>query len=112
MTFASAGSAPGTWGAPPACPRCGRPWGPSDLACPACGTLKFRDRLEQLAAEAQRWEPVDPVRAAMLWRQCLDLLPAGSGQHELIQARMNVLAAGMQPAPAGAAPPSAGDAPP
>jgi len=74
------------------CVRCGRPLDMRDLACPGCGALVHRDRLEQIAAEAQRLEPVDRAAALSLWQQCLPLLPADSQQYQIIASRCAALA--------------------
>src|SRR3954464_6570534 len=56
---------------PPACERCGEPLRPGELACPRCGALAHRARLEQLSAEALRAEQIDAMLAARVWQQCL-----------------------------------------
>src|SRR3954468_321368 len=87
------------------CENCGH-WFPlGTLVCPNCGALIYRKRLEQLSADAIQAEPVDPLRAAMIWRQCLDLLPPQSQQYQAIAQRVGALSAGL--AGGGFAPPPA-----
>ncbi len=91
--------------APPfACERCGTPQWAGSLACPRCGALVYRRRLEQLTADALRLETVNPQAAAAVWRQSLDLLPPDSQQYHALYHRMAALAAG----PFVAAPPPYG----
>jgi Zn-dependent protease len=77
------------------CENCGHWFTLGTLACPNCGALIYRRRLEQLSADAIAAEPVDPMRAAMIWRQCLDLLPPQSPQYQSIAQRVGALSAGL-----------------
>src|SRR5204863_9958573 len=55
------------------CPRC-RTWlHNGTLMCPSCGGLVYAHQLNQLSAEAQRQEPVNPMAAAQLWQQALPM---------------------------------------
>src|SRR2546421_8069406 len=80
------------------CPGCGQwlTWG--TLACPHCRTLVYREQLQQLSNEAMQLEQTDPARAAMLWQQCLALLPPDSQQYAPIYHRIGALAGGWTPA--------------
>ena len=57
-----------------ACPNCGQVLHNDALVCPKCGTFVYRARLEQLAAEAMQYEQTDPLTAARIWQQALELL--------------------------------------
>src|SRR5215212_10298759 len=89
------------------CENCGHWFTLGTLVCQNCGALVYRRRLEELAAEAMRVEPADPLRAAMVWRQCLDLLPPQSQQYQSIAHRIGTLSAGLAgqgiPGPGGGA---------
>ena len=76
------------------CERCGAFVAPGARVCNNCGALVYRARLEQLAAEALKLEPVNPLAAAQLWKMCLDLLPPDSQQYQEISWRIGALAAG------------------
>jgi len=78
-----------------ACPRCMTALPPGALVCTSCGALVHGARLEQLANEAYALEATSPHRAAMVWRQALDLLPRDAQQYASIYQRMHALAAGM-----------------
>jgi Zn-dependent protease len=67
---------------------------PGALVCPRCGSLLYRGRLEELTADALRLEPVNPAAAAMVWRQCLDLLPPDSSQYAQIYQHLGTLVYG------------------
>lgn len=74
------------------CPDCGTTLGPGRLACPACGRLRHRERLEALAAQAQTAEAqAQPAGALAAWREALDLLPEGSPQHGQVLAKVTAL---------------------
>jgi Zn-dependent protease len=77
------------------CENCGHWFTLGTLVCPNCSALVYRRRLEQLSAEAIAAEPADPLRAAMIWRQCLDLLPPQSPQYQSIAQRVGALSAGL-----------------
>lgn len=64
------------------------------LACPACGGLVYSQRLNEIAAEAQREETSSPIRAAMMWKEALPLLPPDSQQHRWVTQRIRALSAG------------------
>ena len=84
-----------------ACARCGQVLTPETLACPNCGALVYKNRLEQLAAEATQYEPVDPGTAIRIWQQALELLPVESPQYQMIQDRIRLLAGAPSPVYAG-----------
>jgi Zn-dependent protease len=67
------------------------------LACPRCGNLVYRRTLWELSEAALAAEPSDPARAAMLWQQCLPLLPENAPQHAVIEQRISALSAGFVP---------------
>jgi Zn-dependent protease len=62
------------------------------LACPRCGALVYAAELTRLADEAQREESGgNVIRAAMLWREAMQLLPPDSRQHHDIAQRVAML---------------------
>ncbi|MEO6434477.1 MAG: site-2 protease family protein, partial [Tepidisphaeraceae bacterium] len=74
------------------CPRCGNMLVYGQLACTRCGALVYSDELTRLAAEAQREESGgNVIRAALLWRQALTLLPPDSSQHHEVSQRVGML---------------------
>ena len=77
------------------CPRCGNWLYNGTLVCPSCRGLVYAQRLNELAAEAQRQEPTSPIAAAQLWQQCLPLLPPDSQQFQVVRDRIGVLLAQM-----------------
>jgi Zn-dependent protease len=108
----------GTW-EPPAekpptvfpCPHCSQPLQAGTLICPRCGQLVYRRTLEELSQAAIAMEPMDPARAAMLWQQCLPLLPENAPQRAMIFHRIGALSAGFVPqgsVPAGSGTPTLG----
>lgn len=80
---------------PPArCANCGTELSRALLACPMCHTLVYRERLAQIAKEADTAVAEgDADRAATLWRQALPLLPPNSSQHEAVAKRIEELMA-------------------
>ena len=71
------------------CSRCSTELSPGALACPVCGSLVHADRLKQLAAEAEALARDGSLLAARLeWTKALELLPAHSQQHTVIQNRI------------------------
>jgi Zn-dependent protease len=64
---------------------------PGDLACPACGALVSGSRLTELSRQAQWLERQDPAAAAIVWHQCLELLPPHSPQAEMLRQRVALL---------------------
>jgi Zn-dependent protease len=78
------------------CPQCGAAVSPGELACPVCGRLLYVPRLQELSQQAQWMEQQDPIAAAALWRQCLELLPPHSPQAEMLRHRIAGLE-GVQP---------------
>ena len=76
------------------CERCFSSLPAGALACPGCGAFVHRRRLEELTADALRLEAVNPSAAAMLWRQCLDLLPNDSQQYAQIYHHLGALVHG------------------
>src|SRR5262245_12460103 len=73
------------------CPRCGNWLNNGALVCPNCGGLVYAQQLNELAAEAQRREPTDPIGAAQLWQQALGLVPPDSQQFQAVRERMGML---------------------
>ncbi|MCC7540342.1 MAG: site-2 protease family protein [Deltaproteobacteria bacterium] len=75
-----------------ACGGCSVILGPSLLACPACGRLVHKERLETLAATAalasSEGRPDDAIGA---WRDALVLLPDDSRQADVIRERIDAL---------------------
>jgi Zn-dependent protease len=75
------------------CVRCGTELPPATLACPACGTLLYADRLKTLAADAEAARQRGQIEAAREhWTNALALLPPDSGQHALVQQKIAALA--------------------
>jgi len=71
------------------CPDCGTEVAPSLLTCPNCRRLVHAERLKELAAEAEAaTQADDPTSALVAWRSALELLPAGSRQHNAISAKL------------------------
>lgn len=67
------------------CPRCGNLLVYGQLACPRCLALVYSRELTQLANEAQGEEQQgNAIRAALLWRQALTMLPPDSQQYQAI----------------------------
>jgi len=74
------------------CPECGSELGRSLLACPSCGRLVHAERLRSLASEAEDAAARGNGPAALAaWRTALELLPAGSRQHETVSAKVLAL---------------------
>jgi Zn-dependent protease len=91
------------------CRSCGSQLPPSALACPSCGSLVHSAQLTALAAQAGQAERAhDAALALRTWRETLELLPADSGQHAKVLAKVQALSskvtAGEREAPARAAP--------
>jgi Zn-dependent protease len=71
------------------CAACGTRIGPSLLACPACHGLLYADRLKQLARDAEQASAGGAPSAALAaWREARDLLPEGSRQRAVVDARI------------------------
>lgn len=88
-------AAPAAAGPTIACPHCGTALPAEMLVCTNCGGLVHMDRLNALAAEAMRAEGQNPLAAALLWRQALDLLPPDSRPYAEIHQRIGQLSGGM-----------------
>ena len=74
------------------CIRCGTELALHAVACPACGTLVYGDKLRELAARAaEATTGGDLVRARESWEEALRLLPAESQQYKIIQGRVSEL---------------------
>jgi len=74
------------------CAACGTELPAALLACPRCGRLVHADRLNELAASARAAaDRDDPTATLEAWREALELLPAGSRQHEAILAKISEL---------------------
>ncbi|MCY1036808.1 site-2 protease family protein [Corallococcus sp. BB11-1] len=74
------------------CEGCGSELAPRLLTCPSCRKLVHGQTLKQLAADAQAAaDRSAPTEALSLWRQALDLLPAGTSQHAQVLARVEAL---------------------
>jgi Zn-dependent protease len=74
------------------CPECGSELGRTLLTCPGCGRLVHAERLRALASEAETATARDDVAAALVaWRSALELLPAGSRQHEAVSGKVTAL---------------------
>ena len=76
------------------CPRCGNLLVYGQLACPHCQGLVYSRELTQLANDAHREEQAgNSVRAAMIWRQALGMLPPQSQQYQVITRHVGELTA-------------------
>jgi Zn-dependent protease len=74
------------------CARCGTELPPAALACPACATLVYADRLKALAADAESARAAGAVDAAREhWTNALALLPPDSQQYALVQQKIAAL---------------------
>lgn len=76
---------------PTTCRNCGQPLPPGALACPSCGALVYRERLESLSREGMIVEQSDPLRAAEVWAELLRLLPPESQQFVTVRQRIEAL---------------------
>lgn len=68
------------------CLDCGTEIAPALLVCPGCGRLVHAARLKGLAEEAAR--AATPTEALVAWRSALELLPPGTRQREVIEAKV------------------------
>lgn len=76
-----------------ACARCDTELAGTLLSCPACHTLVYRDKLKELAAEAESAEQAGNTPAALaIWREALPLLPPDSEQYATINQKIAALA--------------------
>ncbi len=90
-----------------ACASCGSELPLSLLACPGCGGLVHADALRGLAADAERAERQRDLPGELTaWRGVLELLPAGSGQHQRVLTRVQALSALVPAGTAAAAQPA------
>jgi Zn-dependent protease len=79
-------------GANRTCARCGTELAPLALACPSCGALVHRARLQELAdLAAAAVAAGDRAAARQHWQDALGLVPAASEQHRLIAERIEGL---------------------
>jgi Zn-dependent protease len=77
---------------PTICTGCGADLPSGILACPSCRSLVHRDELSRLAAAAKEAEKNGDLSAALTaWRQASVLLPPGTEQLAVIEARMGEL---------------------
>src|SRR5687767_5506853 len=81
------------------CQRCGMVLFPGNLVCPNCSALVYAKELTDLSLEAHREEQSNPIRAAMIWRQALPLLPPDSKQYQTIVQRIGMLTSNLAAAP-------------
>ena len=83
------------------CRACVSEIGPAMLACPACGWLVHGDRLRSLSERAEHATAAQALPDALAaWREALDLLPSGSGQHAAVVERMQALSLRIDAEPA------------
>ncbi len=76
-----------------ACARCDTELAATLLSCPACHTLVYRDKLKQLAADAESDEQAGNGAGALeKWRAALPLLPSESQQYATINTKIAELA--------------------
>ena len=77
---------------PATCARCGTELAPLALACPSCGALVHRARLQEFAGLAAAAVAAgDRAAARQHWQDALGLVPAASDQHRLISQRIEGL---------------------
>ncbi|MDX2198106.1 MAG: site-2 protease family protein [Phycisphaerae bacterium] len=87
------------------CAACSLELAPALLACPGCGTLVHRERLQQIAAAATAAKQQQDISAELAaWRDALVLLPPNSQQHKQIAERIDVLSHASDRLPAAAKP--------
>ena len=86
-----------------ACPQCGTELAAFLLSCPGCGALVHADELKRLADEATR--AVQPAAALAAWRRAHALLPPGTRQRAMIEAKMDALIRVAENGPVAAQPP-------
>jgi Zn-dependent protease len=76
----------------PSCACCGTEIAAGLKSCPNCQQLVHAAELKQLADDAERQQASGHwVEALAAWRQALELLPIGTRQYEIIQARVSEL---------------------
>jgi Zn-dependent protease len=76
------------------CTSCGTELATGLKSCPNCHQLLHAAELRRLAEEAEREQASGHlVEALTAWRQALELLPIGTRQYEIIQARVSELSA-------------------
>ena len=74
------------------CGRCSTELSPRALACPACGVLVHRERLEELAGLASATTASgDHAAARDHWQEALTLVPSSSEQYRLMSERLSAL---------------------
>jgi Zn-dependent protease len=74
------------------CSQCGTEMSSTLLCCPGCGRLRHAEQLKALASEAEQAEQKQDFTGALAaWRRALELLPAGTRQHQLLAARVSEL---------------------
>src|SRR5258705_1700259 len=82
------------------------------LACPACNALVNAQRLKELAAAAESSTAAGDLPAAsQSWQAALDLLPATSQQHAVIQERVSAITRQLAAQPSAGVVAAASDAP-
>src|SRR5689334_22901015 len=74
------------------CPGCSTEVASHLLLCPRCRRLIHADTLKSLADRAEASEKAGDLTDALVsWRSALELLPAGSKQHEAISRKIGEL---------------------
>jgi Zn-dependent protease len=94
------------------CPHCMAPLPPGALVCPTCNHLVFEARIKDLLENSQRLESLDPMYAAALLNQAMNLVPPGSQPHQMLAAKAAALSTGAFGGTAPAAPRVLNYAPP
>jgi Zn-dependent protease len=75
-----------------ACPTCAEPLSPELLACPACGALRWRTRLEELFATSRAAEAAGDLPGALrALLECIPLLPSATQQARHLQSEIQRL---------------------
>jgi len=95
------------------CAHCATELAPALLSCPGCKALVHAGRLKDLAFAAEEAKGAGQLhQESGAWQQALDLLPPGSQQYAVINARVTEIANQLANAPPGAAKSSAAKAKP
>lgn len=73
----------------PNCPECSLWLPPMTVVCPECHTIVYSQHVKRLAQQAAQQEQEQTwAQARDTWQQMLAWLPAGTQQHQAIQARI------------------------
>ncbi len=74
---------------PTSCPNCKTKIASGLLSCPSCRRLVHAGELKDLAKQAEEAErDGDPGAALTSWRRAMELLPAGTRQHDVVMGKV------------------------